>query len=33
MTETFLSAYWENLIMANYEVSPEVLETYFAKRC
>lgn len=28
MTETFLSAQWENLIMANYEVSPDVLTPY-----
>ncbi len=28
MTETFLSARWENLIMANYEVTPEVLIPY-----
>ena len=25
MTDTFLSARWENLIMANYSVNPEVL--------
>ncbi len=28
MTDTFLSARWENLIMANYEVDPEVLKPY-----
>lgn len=28
MTDTFLSARWENLIMANYEVSPDVLIRY-----
>ncbi|MFP5042637.1 YqjF family protein [Parasediminibacterium sp. JCM 36343] len=28
MTDTFLSARWENLIMANYEVPPEVLAPY-----
>lgn len=28
MIETFLSARWENLIMANYEVSPELLTPY-----
>ncbi len=28
MTETFLTADWENLIMANYEVSPELLTPY-----
>ena len=28
LTDTFLSARWENLIMANYEVSPEVLIPY-----
>ncbi len=28
MTDTFLSAKWENLIMANYAVSPEVLKPY-----
>ena len=28
MTGTFLSARWENLIMANYAVNPEVLEPY-----
>ena len=31
MTDTFLSAHWENLIMANYEVSPGVLEAYLPK--
>ena len=28
MTDTFLSARWENLIMANYAVNPEILEPY-----
>jgi uncharacterized protein YqjF (DUF2071 family) len=28
MIDTFLSARWENLIMANYEVSPDVLIRY-----
>ena len=28
MTDTFLSARWENLIMANYPVNPEVLKKY-----
>lgn len=28
MTKTFLSAKWENLIMANYEVNPTLLEPY-----
>lgn len=28
MGKTFLSARWENLIMANYEVNPEVLSAY-----
>ena len=28
MTDTFLSARWENLIMANYEVAPDVLTPY-----
>ncbi len=28
MTDTFLSARWENLIMANYEVNPDVLKAY-----
>ena len=28
MTDTFLSAHWENLIMANYAVNPEVLKPY-----
>ena len=31
MTETFLSASWENLIMANYEVSPDELTPYLPK--
>ncbi|MEO7317176.1 MAG: DUF2071 domain-containing protein [Ginsengibacter sp.] len=31
MTETFLSARWENLIMANYEVPPDVLFPYLPK--
>ena len=28
MTDTFLSARWENLIMANYAINPEVLKPY-----
>jgi len=28
MTDIFLSARWENLIMANYEVNPQVLKHY-----
>jgi len=28
MTDTFLSARWENLIMANYEINPDVLTRY-----
>ncbi|MFM7764207.1 MAG: DUF2071 domain-containing protein, partial [Sphingomonadales bacterium] len=28
MPKTFLTASWENLIMANYSVSPEVLKPY-----
>jgi hypothetical protein len=28
MNKTFLSAKWENLIMANYEVNPKLLESY-----
>jgi uncharacterized protein YqjF (DUF2071 family) len=28
MTDTFLSARWENLIMANYSVDPEILQPY-----
>jgi uncharacterized protein YqjF (DUF2071 family) len=28
MIDTFLSARWENLIMANYEVNPDVLKPY-----
>ena len=31
MTDTFLSARWENLIMANYEVRPEVLSAYLPR--
>jgi uncharacterized protein len=31
MTDTFLSARWENLIMANYAVNPEVLKPYIPK--
>jgi len=31
MTDTFLSARWENLIMANYEVNPCVLQPYLPK--
>ena len=31
MTKTFLSARWENLIMANYAVDPKVLLPYLPK--
>ena len=31
MLETFLSARWENLVMANYEVHPDVLIPYLPK--
>lgn len=31
MKETFLTARWENIIMANYEVNPEVLKAYLPK--
>lgn len=31
MTDTFLSARWENLIMANYAVNPDVLQPYLPK--
>lgn len=31
MKETFLSARWENLIMANYELNPSVLQAYLPK--
>ncbi len=31
MTDTFLSARWENLIMANYSVDPEILLPYLPK--
>ena len=31
MTDTFLSARWENLIMANYAVNAEVLKPYLPK--
>lgn len=31
MTDTFLSARWENLIMANYAVNPEVLKPYLPR--
>lgn len=31
MTNTFLSARWENLIMVNYEVNPDVLKPYLPK--
>jgi len=31
MTDTFLSARWKNLIMANYAVNPEVLKPYLPK--
>ena len=31
MTDTFLSARWENLVMANYVVNPDVLTPYLPK--
>ena len=31
MVNTFLKAYWENLIMANYEVEPSILQPYLPK--
>ena len=31
MSNTFLSADWENLIMANYAVNPDLLEPYLPK--
>ena len=31
MTDTFLSARWENLIMANYAVNPDVLKSFLPK--
>jgi len=31
MFDTFLSAHWENLIMANYDVNPELLIPYLPK--
>lgn len=31
MTDTFLSARWENLIMANYSVNPALLQPYLPK--
>jgi uncharacterized protein len=31
MIETFLTASWENLIMANYEVDPQLLQAYLPK--
>lgn len=31
MTDTFLSARWENLIMANYAVNPDLLAPYLPK--
>ena len=31
MAKTFLSARWENLIMANYAINPEVLQPYLPK--
>lgn len=31
MTDTFLSARWENLIMANYAVNPHILKPYLPK--
>jgi len=27
----FLEAHWENLIMANYEISPEILFPYLTR--
>jgi uncharacterized protein len=31
MTQTFLSARWENLIMANYAVNPDLLQLYLPR--
>jgi uncharacterized protein YqjF (DUF2071 family) len=31
MIKTFLSARWENLVMANYEVNPDILRPYLPK--
>ena len=31
MTNTFLKANWENLVMANYEVEPSILKPYLPK--
>jgi uncharacterized protein YqjF (DUF2071 family) len=31
MSRTFLKASWENLIMANYEIEPSILEPYLPK--
>ena len=31
MTDTFLSARWENVIMANYAVNPNVLKSFLPK--
>ena len=31
MTKTFLKASWENLIMANYEIEPSILEPFLPK--
>jgi len=31
MSNTFLKANWENLIMANYEVEPSILKPYLPK--
>jgi len=31
MRKKFLKAYWENLVMANYEVNPDVLKSYLPK--
>lgn len=31
MTDNFLSARWENLIMANYAIDPDILNPYLPK--
>ena len=31
MTKTFLTAHWEDLVMANYSVPPEILFPYLPK--
>jgi hypothetical protein len=33
MTDNFLSARWENLIMANYAIDPDILKPLSPKRC